>query len=119
MGPFKPTARGGYKLVSKITDQLWTAVYLLCSKDQALASLQLFDNSNVIHLGKRIIRWRADKEGELTRDEFKAYCLQAGITQEYAATNTPQQIGVSERVGRMLCGMIRCVFVGSGLPSLL
>ena len=103
-----------------ITDQftMWTVGFLLFSK-HALSSLQLLITSTVILLGKRIIRWRADKEGELTRDEFKAYCLQAGITQEYAATNTPQQIGVSERVGRMLCGMIRCVFVGSGLPSLL
>ena len=44
MGPFKPTAHGGYKSVSKITDQFtkWTAVYLLCSKKEALASRQLF-----------------------------------------------------------------------------
>ena len=58
MGPFKPTAHGGFKFVSKITDQFtkWTAVYLLCSKDQALASLQLFVTSTVIPLGKRIIR---------------------------------------------------------------
>ena len=41
MGPFKPTAHSGYKFVSKITDQFtkWTAVYLICSKDQTLASL--------------------------------------------------------------------------------
>ena len=54
--PFKPTANGGYKFVCKITDQLtkWTAVYLLSSKDQALAPLQLFVTSAVIPLGKRI-----------------------------------------------------------------
>ena len=40
-------------------------------------------------------------------DEFKAYCRETGITQEFAATNTLQQIGVSERVGRTLCGMVR------------
>ena len=73
MSPFKPTAYGGYKFVSKITDQFtkWTAVYLLCSKDQALALLQLFITSSVIPLHKRIIRWRADKGVEFTGDEFR------------------------------------------------
>ena len=44
MDPFKPAARGGYEYVNKITDQYtkWTAVYLLGTKGQALASLQLF-----------------------------------------------------------------------------
>ena len=55
VGPFKPTARGGYEFVGKITDQFtkWSAIYLLCSKDQALASLQLFFTSIVTPLRKR------------------------------------------------------------------
>ena len=38
MGPFKPTAHGGYIFVSKITDQLtkWTTVYLPSRKDRPL-----------------------------------------------------------------------------------
>ena len=50
MSPFKPAARGGYEYMSKIADNStkWTAVYLLCTKDQALASLQLFVTSTVI-----------------------------------------------------------------------
>ena len=63
MGPSKPTAQGGYKSVSKKTNQFtkWTAGYLLCSKKEALASLQLFVTSTVIPLGKRVIGSRADK----------------------------------------------------------
>ena len=59
MDPFKPAARGGYEYVKKITDQFtkWTAVYLLCTKDQALALLQLFVTSTVIPFGSRIITW--------------------------------------------------------------
>ena len=71
----------------------------------------------MIPLGKRVIRWRADKVGEFTGDEFKAYCLELDITHEFAATNRPQQIGVSERVGRPLCGMVRCMLVDGGLFS--
>ena len=52
-------------------------------------------------------------------DEFKAYCLETGVIQEFAATNTPQHIGVSECVGGRLCGMVNCMLVDSGYPPLL
>ena len=89
------------------------------SKDQALASLQLLVTSTLIPLGKRTIKWRADKGGEFTGDEVKGYCLGTGKTQEFTATNTPQQIAVSERVGRTLCGMVRCMLVDSRFPPFL
>ena len=75
MGTFKPEGREGYKYMSKITDQFtkWTAVYLLCTKDQALASLQSFVTSTVIPFGSRIVIWGADKGGEYTGEDFKAY----------------------------------------------
>lgn len=119
MGAFKPTAHGGYRSVGKVTDPFtkWTAVYLLRSKYQALASLQLFVTSIVIPLGKRFIRWRVGERGESTGDEFKAYCLETGTTQEFAAINTPQQIGVFKRVERTLCGMVCCMLVTSGMTA--
>ena len=118
MGPFKPAAHEGYAYVSKATDQFtrWTAVYLLCIKDQTLASLQLFVASTVIPFGSRIITWRADKGREYTDEDFKAFCQETGITQQFEATNTPQQIGILERVGRTLCTMSRCMRFDSGLP---
>ena len=122
MGPFKTTAGVGYEYVSKMADQLtkWTTVYLLYTKDQALASLQqLFVASTVIPFGIRIVTWQADKDGEYTGEDFKAYCQETGITQQFAATTTPKQIGLSERVGRTLCAMVRCMLVDSGLPPLL
>ena len=105
MGPFTLAAMGGYKCVSKITDGYtkWTAVYLLTNKNQALKSLQIFVGSMAIPFGGRIVRWRVDKDGEYTGEEFRQYCLETGIVQEFAATNAPQQIGVPERVGRTLC----------------
>ena len=116
MGPFTPTAHGEYKFVSKITDQFtkWTAVYLLRSKYQALASLQLFVTSTVIPLVKRVIKWRADKEIEFTGNMFKNYCLGTGTTRHSRPGYT-----VLECVGRTLCGMIRCMLVHSGLPPVL
>ena len=92
MGPFTPVAIGCYKCVSKITDDYtkWTAVYLLTNKNQALKSLQMFVGSMAISFGGRIVRWRVDKGCEYTGEEFRQYCLETGIVQEFAATNTPQ-----------------------------
>ena len=121
MGPFISAARGGYEYTSKVTDLFtkWTAVTLLCTKDQALASLQLFVTSTVIPFSSRNVPWRAIKGGEYTREDFKAYCQETGITQQFVATNTPQQTGVSECVGRILCTMVRFMRVDSGLSPFL
>ena len=107
--------------MSKVTDQFtkWTAVYSLCTKDQALASLQLFVTPTSIPFGSRIVTWRADKGGEYNGEDFKSYRQETCITQKLAATNTPQKVGVSERVGRTLCAMVRCIRVDRGLPPFL
>ena len=73
MGPSKPAARGGYEYVSKITHQFtkWTAVYVLCTKNQTLASLQLLVTSTVVPFGSRIVTWRADKSDQYTGEDPK------------------------------------------------
>ena len=97
MGLFTPVVIGGYRYISKITNEYtkWTAVYLLTNKNQALKSLQLFVGSTVIPFGDCIVRWRADKSDEYAGEEFWQYFLEIGINKEFAATNTLQQIGVS------------------------
>ena len=75
--------------------------------------------SVVIPSGFRVERLRADKGGEYIGQTFKDYCLQTGIKFEYASTNTPQQIGMSERIGRTLAAMVRCMLADSGLPKFL
>ena len=62
------------------------------------------------------MRWRADEGGEYTSEAFKQDCLGMGITQEFAATSMPQKNGMSERVGRTLCSMVRCLLVDRELP---
>ena len=103
--------------MSKITDQFtkWTAVYLLCIKNQALASLHLLVTSIVIPFGSRVVTLRAGKGSESTNEDFKAHCQETVITQQFAATNPPQQIVVLERIGRTLCAMVRGMRVDSGL----
>ena len=55
---------------------------------------------------------------EYTGGEFRQYCLETGIIQEFAATNTPQQIVVSERVGITLCVMVSWMLADSEFPSM-
>ena len=47
----------------------------------------------VIPSGYRLQRLRSDRGVEYTGLEYREYCLQTGIKQEFAATNTPQQNG--------------------------
>ncbi|CAM9556757.1 unnamed protein product, partial [Laminaria digitata] len=64
--------------------------YLLQSKHDALSSFQVFLQSMVIPSGFRVERLRVDNGGEFISKEFQGYCLQVGVSLEYASTNTPQ-----------------------------
>ena len=70
----------------------------------------------MIPSGSRVERLRADKDGEYINNKYKGYVFQTGVSLEYANTNTLQQIRISERVGRTLVAMVRCLLTDSGLP---
>ncbi|CAM9739715.1 unnamed protein product [Sphacelaria rigidula] len=114
-GPIMPEALGGFKYVCKISDECtrWTEVYLQKPKDGTLNAFQFYVQSMAIPGGVRVERLRADKGGEFIGNEFKSYGRQTYILLEFASTNTPQQIGLSERVGRMLAAMVRCMLAES------
>ena len=120
MGPFTPEALGVYKYITKISDEYikWTEPYLLKSKHDALSSFQVFVQSMVIPNGFRVERLRVDKGGGFIK-EFQDDFLQTGVSFEYASIITPQQIGMSERIGRTLAAMVRCMLADGGLPKFL
>ena len=121
MGQFTPEALGGYKYVSKISDEhtRGTEIHFLKSKDGAFHAFQSFVQSIVIPSGVCVERLRADKGGEFIGNNFEDYCTRMGVLLEYASTNTPQQIGMSERVGGTLATMVRFMLADSGLPTFL
>ncbi|CAM9874569.1 unnamed protein product, partial [Sphacelaria rigidula] len=120
-GPIVPAAMGGYSYVSKITDQhaKYRVVYLAKTKSDALSTIQTFVKSVVIPMGLRVQRLCTEKGGDCKGQEFEDYCLSTGIRHEYASTNTPQQVGVSERDGGILAPMTRCLLKDSELPPFL
>ena len=121
MGPLSPPALGGFCNVSKFLDQFtkWNGVFLLKEKNSAVDTVQFYNQAVVIPYGLRLEHLRADKEGENTDAAFRKYYLDIGIKLEFASTNTPQQIGANERLGRTLAGMVRCSLSNSGLPPFL
>lgn len=121
MGPISPPAMGGFKYVSKITDEFtkYKEIYLIKTKGEAVDTIQLYVQSVVAPLGFRIQGLRADRGTEYTGEALRKYCRQTAINLRYAAVNTPQQIGVSERDGRTLAGITRCLLADSGLPKFL
>ena len=118
MGPFTPAAKGGYRFVSKFTDDYsrMKEIFLLKNKTEAAESLHQYNMTVAAPLGLRIENLRCDKGGEYTGQEFRTLCVGAGINIEYTATNTPQQNGVSERDGQTLAKITRCLMKDGDFP---
>ena len=118
MGPFTPAAKGGYRFVSKFTDDYsrMEEIFLLKNKTDAAESLHQYNMTVAAPLGLRIENLRCDKGGEYTGQEFRTLCVGAGINIEYTATNTTQQNGVSERDGQTLAKITRCLMKDGDFP---
>ena len=118
---FKPNAMYGSEYVSKFIhhDTRWKAVYPVQSKGKAIDTLSYFIQAYVIPLGMRIQRLRRDKGGEYTAGYAREFCKQTGLEQEFAATKTTQQNGMSERDGRTIMNIMRCILIDTGMPKFL
>ena len=92
---------------------------MLKSKHDAISSFKVVVQSVVIPSGFRVERLRVDKGGDFISKMFQSTCLQTAVLTEYAITNTRQQFGTSERVGRTLAAIVRYMLAGGGLPKFL
>ncbi|CAB1099771.1 unnamed protein product [Ectocarpus sp. CCAP 1310/34] len=114
MGPVNPPAKykGGYfPYACKITDDYtkMKEVYLLRKKSDTTEAVHTYNMCVAAARGYRIETIRCDKRSENTGSEFRDYCENLALKLEYAATNTPHQIGVSERDEQTLAGGTRCL----------
>ncbi|CAB1103798.1 unnamed protein product [Ectocarpus sp. CCAP 1310/34] len=121
MGPANPPAKyqgGSFPYACKITDDYtkMKEVYLLRKKSDTTEAVHTYNMCVAAAGGYRIEAIRCDKGGENTGSEFRDYCKNSAIKLEYAATNTPQQIGVSERDGQTLAGVTRCLLKDGDFP---
>ncbi|CAN0281850.1 unnamed protein product, partial [Ectocarpus fasciculatus] len=121
MGPVNPPAKykgGFFPYACKITDDYtkMKEVYLLRKKSDTTEAVHTYNMCVAAAGGYRIETIRCDKGGENTGSELRKYCKNSAIKLEYAATNTPQQIGVSERDGQTLAGVTRCLLKDGDCP---
>ena len=72
-----------------------------------------------IPLGLRVHRLRSDRRGEYIADYFRSYCKTTGIRQEFTPPYTPQANGLSERDGRTILNVTRCLLNEANLPKTL
>ncbi|CAB1111509.1 unnamed protein product [Ectocarpus sp. CCAP 1310/34] len=121
MGPVNPPAKykGGYfRYACKITDDYtkMKEVYLLRKKSDTTEAVHTYNMCVAAAGGYRIETIRYDKGRENTGSEFRNYFKNSAIKLEYAAANTPQQIGVSEWAGQTLTGVTRCLLKDGDFP---
>ena len=67
--------------------------------------------------GLRIQHVRADKGTACTSSAFQEFRNDSGIALEFAATATAQQVGVSERDGRTIATIARCLLKDGNFPQ--
>ena len=69
--------------------------------------------------GLRINRTRSDRGGEYIANCFRRNCKTTGILQEFISPHTAKQNGTSERDGRTILIIIRCLLNEARLPEFL
>ena len=81
LGPVSPPALGGFRYVSKYTDQhsKWKGVFLIKEKTDAVNTLKIFVQTVGIPRGLDIERLRTVRGGEYTAGYFERYCLEKGM----------------------------------------
>ena len=117
MGPFRVESLSGFRFCIVFADQYTKFVFvdlLGKAKSEAQASLKRF----VLSVGTPE-KLRHDNAKEFLSEQFKTYCLDAGILQEKTIPETPQQNGLAERCNRTLLEMARCLLIDSGLPQMM
>ena len=111
IGPISPPAIGGDSYMSKFTDvrTRLKAVYFVAHKNEALSSFVNFTQDVVISLGLRVRRLHTDNGKEYVNSDFRDYCKTTGVVQTFTAPQAPQRNGISERDGRAIMNMTRCL----------
>ena len=113
MGPFRVESLPGFRFCIVFAEQHTKFVFvdLLKAKGEAQASLKKF--VLCVETPKKL---RQENAKEFLSEQFKMYCLDAGILQEKSIPVTPQQNELNERCNLTLLEMARCFLIDSGIP---
>jgi len=84
-------------------------------KSEAFHYFKVFEAMAVAHFNLPLSRFRCDSGGEYLSNEMKAYFETKGIQYECAIRDTPEQVGVAERMIRSVAEKARCMLIESKL----
>ena len=117
--PISPPAIRGFSYMSKFTDVCTRlkAVSFIAHKNEALFSIVNFTQDVVIPLDVRVRRLHTDNRKIYVNSDFRDYCKTTGVGQTFTAPHTPQKNGISERDGRTIMNMTRCLLHEARLPK--
>jgi len=108
--------RGHLYWVSFVDDySRFPAVYFITKKSDVFAAFKLYRAWAENVTGRRIGILRDDKGGEYMTGDLDRYLADAGIQREHSICDTPQQLGVAERLNRTLAEGITTILSQSGL----
>ena len=116
-GPVPTYSRRGHVYwVSFIDDHSrFPAVYFITKKSDVFDAFRKYKAWAENITGRRIGILRDDKGGEYIGEEFNSFLDEAGIRREHSIRDTPQQLGVAERMNRSIAEGITLALSQSGL----
>ena len=88
-------------------------------RGEAVDKLRDFDRDIARPLGLKIKRLRSENGQEYAGNHYWDFCKEPGIMQEFSAPFNPQQNGLSERDGRTIMAVARCLQNEARLPRYL
>ena len=114
LGPFEVPSLNGSKFAITFIDEhsKYSVVKFMSKKSQAFEKFKEY----VAESGTPQ-RLRTDNGAEYTSKQFKDYCRDSKIKQEFPVPETPQQNGVAERFNRTLVEMGRSLLIQAKLPK--
>ena len=111
-------ARGGYRYVLTLTDELsrYGYVYLMKHKSETFEKFKEFQSEVENHHNKKINFLRSDRGGEYLSYEFGLHLKQCGIVSQLMPPGTPQRNGVPARRNNTLLDMVHSMISLTDLP---
>lgn len=118
MGPVSPSLNGATS-ASTFTDNhsRRTVAAFMKKKSETLEKYQQFEAEATNAVGRHIKILRSDQGGEYTSKAFSKHCGSKGTIHQFTAPYTPEQNSISERRGRTLMEMARCMLKQAKLPD--
>jgi transposase InsO family protein len=108
--------RGNSYWVSFIDDHSrFPAVYFIAKKSGVFDAFRKYKAWSENLTGQKIGILRDDKGGEYVGGDFDKFLTDAGIRREHSIRDTPQQLGVAERLNRSISEGITTILSQSGL----